>query len=193
MASVSEENKIIAKTLVRAFGGKPSIRAYWDEREAFSVDILKCEDAPEVGVNSYGTVNLSDTPLFKEGIEYPVRAEILGVCQSDISEFPNLLSTCAFNIKKNRWFAAPSVVFPDVISMYEISTTMRHVAFFQPFIWENDLPTLELKSKTVDWLLAVPISDAEYRFALKQGFDELEEHFEAVQIDIFDVNRPSSL
>ena len=44
--------------------------------------------------------------------------------------------------------------------------------------------------KSVAWLMAVPISECEYRYAEAEGPDRLEDLFEQQQIDIFDINRP---
>lgn len=46
-------------------------------------------------------------------------------------------------------------------------------------------------SRTVAWLLVVPISDAEMRFASSHGPSTLEEQLDRHQIDIFDPDRPS--
>jgi hypothetical protein len=45
--------------------------------------------------------------------------------------------------------------------------------------------------KTVAWLLAVPISDAEAQLRAERGSDALETRFEEAEIDIFNPNRHS--
>jgi hypothetical protein len=144
-------------------------------------------------VSSYATIGTSDAPLFFRGKEYQVRAELVGACSSSFIEFPNVLATAAFNIIKSRWFCAPGVVFPDVFAMYRPESSMAHVLFVSPFLWEDGLQTVSLPDRKVAWLLAVPISEAERAFAVEHGPKRLEELFEQRQIDIFDPDRPSGL
>ncbi len=84
-----------------------------------------------------------------------------------------------------------SPIFPDAVAMYKLSKTMRHLFFVPPFLWEDDLKTVDLGKKKVSFLLATPISEAEYVFAEQNGSDALEEEFERENIDIFDLNRKS--
>ncbi len=74
--------------------------------------------------------------------------------------------------------------------MFSASSTLNHVLLLPPFLWAS-LKTLELDDKTVAWLMAVPISDAELDFAERMGVDALETAFEKAQIDVFDLNRAS--
>ena len=187
----SKENKIIARSLVSIFGGKPSVNLWWDERETTSVAILKCADAPQRGVASYATVNLSDHPVMMDGKPYPARVEIVGACAAETGHFPNVISTCAFYIIKDKWFIAPGVIYPDIVTMYPMSKTLAHVMFVPPFLWDERLKTMTFESKTVAFLMAVPISEMERRYAEEHGAEALETLFEDKQIDVFDIDRPS--
>lgn len=68
---------------------------------------------------------------------------------------------------------------------------MKHFLFVPPFLWEDELPTLEFEGRSIAWLLALPISDQERSFAESNGSDDLEDLFQQNQIDIFDLERPS--
>ena len=68
---------------------------------------------------------------------------------------------------------------------------MRHFLFLPPFLWETELKTSQFGGKTVSWLLAVPISDAERQFAENRGSDKLEDLFVERQIDVFNIERLS--
>jgi hypothetical protein len=128
-----------------------------------------------------------------DGQEYKVRVELVGACGMAFQGFDNALSTSAFCIINSRWSCYPGRIFPDVLSMYDCSSTMRHFLFAPPFIWEDRLETLDLKTKKVAWLQAIPISESELKYAQTEGSDRLEELFDKNQIDIFNLERPSIL
>ncbi|ERP96195.1 hypothetical protein Q674_05390 [Acinetobacter sp. COS3] len=50
---------------------------------------------------------------------------------------------------------------------------------------------MNLETKTVAWLLAVPISEAECRYAAEHGAEQLEKILAKYQIDVADINRAS--
>jgi hypothetical protein len=96
----------------------------------------------------------------------------------------------AFLIQDHGWQCQPGAVFPDVVAS-SITTHLPHLYFTSPFVWEADLGTRVLENKTVTWLLAAPISDAERIFVESNGPDALEDLFEHAKIDICDINRRS--
>lgn len=104
--------------------------------------------------------------------------------------YPNVLATCAFCVINSNFSIFHREVFRDIIKMYYPESEMKHILFVSPFLWE-DLKTLDFQNKKVAWLLAVPISENEYRFAQKKGKNSLEHLFEQKEIDIFDVERKS--
>ena len=190
--SISNENKIIAKTALHAFGGKPSVSKYWDENNVSNIDMLTTVNRPFDGVSSYSTIGLSDHSIELTVDETPLRIEIVGASATDYEQFPNILASCAFCIINSKFSVSHGKVFRDIIKMYYPNTEMKHVLFVSPFLWE-DLKTLEFSNKKVAWLLAVPISENEYLFAQEKGTDSLEELFEQEEIDIFDLERESIL
>jgi len=191
MSDVSDGDRAVAKYVAHVFGGKPSVKRYWDDDRRSSVDILKAEDSPDVGVASFATVGLSNCPLLRDGKEYPARVELVGACGTHTDSYPNILATAAFCVMNSHWFCYPGAIFPDIVSMYEESETMQHVFFTTPFIWEEELKTMELADRKVAWLQVVPISEAEMRIAEKEGPDALEDLFVEHQIDVYDLDRPS--
>lgn len=191
--AISEENKAIARAVADAFGGKPKITRFWDDDRKSHVDIAACNDRPQDGVTSFSTLSLSDAPLHMDGEEYKARVELVGACGNAFQEFDSALATAAFCIINSHWFCYPGRIFPDVLSMYECSSTMQHLLFVPPFLWEDRLQTLDLKTKTVAWLLAVPISEPEASYAQTEGSDKLVALFSKRQIDVFDLERSSIL
>lgn len=191
MADVSADNKLIARHAAKVLGGKPSLIAYWDDPHEHWVDLAICRNAPSRGLTSYSTVNLSDAPLIQKGSEYPVRIELVGACDSKLEEFANVLSTAAFFVMKDKWFCRRGVVFETLVSMYKLSDTMEHLYFTAPSQWPELNTTLELATKKVTWLWAIPISEAESRYIAENGDDEFESLLEEADADVFDITRES--
>lgn len=188
MAKISDSNKALAKALVNAFGVKPSISRYWDENENSFVDVMVCEHTPQTNVITYATLGLSDHSLPNER----TRVEFVGAFGAGFEECANIISTAAFCVINSKWEIRPGAIFPDVVSMYRRDSDMKHLLFCPPFLWEN-LVTRELADKTVAWLMLVPISESEYRFAEENGSEVLEALFVEKQIDVFNLDRISAL
>jgi hypothetical protein len=191
MADVSPDNKLICRHAAKAFGGTPRVIAFWDDPHERAVDLLICDDAPGRGLTSYSTVTLSDVPLVQQGKEFPVRIELVGACATEVKQFSNVISTAAFFVIKDKWFCRPGIVFETMLSMYEMSTTMEHLYFTAPSQWPALNTTLELATKTVTWLWAIPISEAESRFIAKHGDERFEDLLEESEADVFDIHRAS--
>ena len=185
----SKENKIIARETLNVFGGKPIVKKYWDDNNISSVDILCCEDVPQIGISSYATLGLSDCSIGLNVNSTPLRVEFVSACASNCIIFPNILATCAFCVINDSHKCIPGTIFHDVISMYEKSGSMHHMLAVCPFLWGEKLSSLRLTTKTVTWLMLIPISESECLYAEDMGADKLEAMFEKHNIDIFNPNR----
>jgi antitoxin YqcF len=195
MSKATNENKVLAKIALEAFRGSDQSRVfnYLDNDEILSIPILICPDSPEEGITSYSTIGLSDYPMLQNGVEFPVRLEIIGVGDSNDSWFANVLSTCAFYIMRSSWLCCPGTVLQDVVNLYSRDSSLQHIYFTSPFFWENLSKTTELETKNVSWLLALPISDSEYQYLKKNGDNEFEELLESTDVNIFNLKRSSIL
>lgn len=191
MVDISKENKQIAKKIATAFGGSPSVDRYWDDMEKSFIDLITCKNRPDEGVVSYGTVGLSNYPIIQDGKDFNIRLELLGACGSTFDIYPKILTTVAFYIINEEWFCAPNAILQNVIDMYDSSLEMKHLLFVSPFLWKDLLSITEFDTKSVVWLLAVPISEKERLYAIEHSADDLENLFEKKQIDIFNLSRLS--
>jgi hypothetical protein len=191
MPNVSVDNKQIASHIAGVFGGRPTVQRHWDADEKSWVGILASADRPIEHVTSYATIGLSDFPIMKDGKDIGVRTEFVGACASKYPEFANMLGTAAFCVINSRWLVHPHAIFPGVVEMYRPAGPMRHLFFVPPFLWSPPPSTLTLPSKVVAWLMAVPISEGEYRHAIDEGPEALDQAFVRSQIDVFDLERKS--
>jgi antitoxin YqcF len=123
--------------------------------------------------------------------EFPTRLELAGVYATADQFFTSILASAAFCIIRTQGLYSPGSVMPGYVREYYPSTTVPHLYFTAPFLWEDALNTLNLAIKRVDWLLVMPISDAENDYLKMHGEEGLEDLFKKCQIDIFDLTRPS--
>ena len=188
---ITDTNRAVARMLAGAFGGTPSIQRHRDETGQHHVDILTCRDAPRPGLSAHATVTLANHPLYHEGSEFPGRCEILGA--SDAPGFAQVLAACAFQVIAARWFLAPGIVFPGVLAGSGLPDTLAHVLFVPPAPFENRFQAMDVPQANLGFLLAVPISEAEYAFAQGSGGDALEDLFAQSGTDLFASARPSVL
>lgn len=188
--TITNDNKIIAKNAFEIFGGKPSVSRYWDENEVSSIDIFEATDRPYENISTYSTIGLSDYSIGLSVDEIPLRIEIVGASYSTFEFYPNIISTCAFNIINTNLSIYHGTIFNDVVKMYYTRSEMEHILFMQPFLWDKH-KVMNFPDKKVVWLLAVPISTKELLLAEKEGSEALEHLFVQKEINIFDITRNS--
>lgn len=190
-APISPENKQIARYAAAAFGGSPRVEEYVNNSDTLSVGILSCRDRPVQGVASYSTIKLSDYPMpWKDG-EFPTRLELAGMCLDTAEFFPNVLASAAFTIMQSDMVYHPGTVIPNLVAQHYPEAKLPHIYLTAPFIWKSELQTFECETKTVSWLLAMPISEAEYLFLREHGEHILENLLEKKNADFSDPNRVS--
>jgi hypothetical protein len=189
----TDENKMLAKFMRNTFGINPNARIvdYLNEDESTSIPILSCPESPYKGLTTYATIGLSDYPMYHDNKEFDLRVEIVGVGDSSIDWFPNILSTSAFYVIQKGWLYSPGAVVENLVSMYEANTELKHIYFTSPFLWSEQLKTLQLETKKVAWLLSILITDSEYQYLKQHGSDKFEELLEERDADVFNIARNS--
>jgi len=190
---VTPANKQIARYIASVFGGTPHVDEYANDSETLFVGILSCRDRPGEGVTSYSTIKLSDHPMMQGGEEFPVRIELAGICENRVTSFPNLLASAAFHIMQSEGVYRPGTVIPDFVRESHMSSTLPHLYLTAPFLWEETLTVLDCGTKRVTWLLAMPISEAEYAYLQEHGDHAFEHLLEEQQVDVFDPERRSAV
>ncbi|MDR3271307.1 MAG: suppressor of fused domain protein [Peptococcaceae bacterium] len=191
--TVSKENKEIAQYVTNKVGFNTTVQRYKDESNENYLDIY-ASDTSDEDVKFYGTIGLSDYPNIIEinGEDTNVPVELLMAGNKTYDKIPSILATCGFNMAKEKWICQPGAVFLHMIDLY-YEKEMRHLLFIPPYKWNSSLEPLELADKTVNWLLAVPISEPELQYRLEHGFNALSLLFEENSVDMFDWDRKSML
>ncbi len=191
---VSEEAQRIASALAdafrvgAAFDVMPQVRRYGGPGERNTIDLLTCADSPERGITAYGTIGLSD---HARANATDLRVELVGAFPTALPGFADVLLDCALNTINDGAPLRLGAVHGE--AMAGLSSTLRHVMFFSPFLWGDAPETLALADRTVAWLMAVPISEDERAYAEIEGPNALEELFARANINILNPNRPSIL
>ncbi|RZS37447.1 suppressor of fused protein SUFU [Herbihabitans rhizosphaerae] len=193
MADASESDQAVFLTATAAFDceEQPDVFEHTDEAGEPVADVIVATDRPQDGATSYSTVGLSNHPLSEMEDEYPTRVEIVGACASDVEYYGDVLATVALNIRDSTWFPQPGGILPDAIGVHDSDVATKHVLLTPPFIWDDGPHTMYLHDKTVVFLFALPISDAEREYADKNGVEALGELLDEHEVDVFDLNRPS--
>lgn len=193
MKEVTEIDKKYFHYVSQAIGVNSEVFAYYDENETHSIDILSCNDPTDSGVKFYSTIGLSGYPNpinRTDGSASDIPVELLMAGYKEYEQVPNILSTAAFFIIKNKWNCQPGTVLETIVSDYYRSD-MKHIMFMPPFLWEDKLSCVKIDNRNIYPLLLIPISDKELDYKNKYGTDALETLFENEAIDIFDIKRKS--
>jgi antitoxin YqcF len=187
----SAENKMVGKWACKAFKGTPQIQVYHHDTQERDISLVWCVHRPTSRVISYSTVGLSDYPMVHEGKEIPLRLEIVAAAGFRDTLFANALASVAFYIMRTRRYVHPGFVIPAYVKEYITDATVPHLYFTEPYLWPGELTTLDCGTKTVRWLQAVPISDAERRLLAERGDAALEMALQEKQADILNLRRES--
>ncbi len=185
----SSRAREVARAAASAFGGRPEVRRIWDHARSSHVDVLHADDRPNRGWVSYSTVTLSEWENLLDGQD--VRVELAGIAARNQVKFAELLAAAALKVMKDRWLAAPGVVFPELTSQSGLSHNLPHVVWTPPFPWEQ-LGSVEVAGgPSVHWLVAVPISERERQYLLESGYDALERKLAKASAEFIDLERGS--
>jgi antitoxin YqcF len=151
--------------------------------------IVRRLDSPVKGVTSYSTFGLYEHPMIGPAGEFPVRIELVGACENDVESFPKILASAATCIRETPGVFYPGAIILNRIREFEPLASTQHFLLTTPFLWRERLGSLDLGTRKVSWLLAVPISESEYQYRRRQGEGSLEKLFEEIRLDIFTLTR----
>lgn len=183
-------DKLTAQRILQAVGGNPKVVEYRDNNENATIDIFIGINRPCDEITTYSTIGLSNYEIGLKSKNKEIRIEFIGGCKSVYKKFGNVLSSCAFNIINDQFSCKPGTIYHNIISEYYEETSMKHVLFTDPLLWDS-LGYIDTENIHITWLMLIPISDKEFEFVRNNSVEELEKLFEKNEIDIFDLNRDS--
>lgn len=181
--------RAVSSALVTTLGGRTEVRAYYDDRRENVVAVVEAQGVPRESLNTSATASIHGSQNLLDAVNVPV--ELLMVGQLPTETLGNIVATSGFCVAKDRWLAAPGVVFPDVVAQYCPNSRLPHLIWTEPFDYPH-LSTLSVSGVgDIHVLQGLPISEAEYRFVANMGYDALERRFEIDDVRYYDLDRPS--
>lgn len=185
-----ESRKSVSDFLRERLGGANSVHAYYDADESHVVAVVDADGTPHATLQTCVTASLHAYPNELEGED--IRVELLMVGKSGNPEIAEIVATSAFFVIKDRWLAAPGVVFPGMVLEHVPTTTTPNLMWQEPFDFDN-VASLEIGGvdPVVHLLQGVPLSDSEASYLREFGFDALTTLLEEKKVDHFDLFRAS--
>ncbi|MGN6279152.1 MAG: suppressor of fused domain protein [Sphingomonas sp.] len=187
--TVSDLADASAQELADTFAGAPEFVGCHNDGDPLRIDLALCADSPGQGVASLGTVTLADHDLGFGG----TRLQIVAVYPTSAVDFSRAIGTCALNVVGQDWPLRWGAVHPDILTLYGLSNTLEHLFYVPPFSWPEGPRSLAIGDHSVEWLQAIPISEAERAFAETEGAAALQEVLLKARIDVTDLGRKSSV
>jgi antitoxin YqcF len=186
----SPDNLKILESLTDVIGEVKTTRPL-HEHDGRRMEIVIAEDSPRTGINSYSTIGLSVIPIgYLSGSVY-LGAEIVSAAAAGFVNYMDVLAACVDDILHSKFRLFPGAVYKNAFKDTYPDVCVKHLIFDTPQGWNKDLLTLDLGTRQVAWIMAVPVTDAELRLYSGSESGELQEQFEARKIDLFDLTRPS--
>jgi hypothetical protein len=183
----SAENQQVARVVDEAFGGDWEATEHSD-RDGHRFHLLTSPDTPQKGLISFSTIGLSDFQPVGEH-RPPLGVELTAV--SPHAPFANVVTATGLCAIQHGWLLHPGLVVLGIVAEHFNDAPLPHLLLIEPFVWDNKVHSRVLATKTVAWVLGVPISQAEAQYCHDHGFDALDELFEQAQPDHFDLSRAS--
>lgn len=185
--TVSAIAQASAEQLTETFGAVPTFVSCHNAGDPLRIDIALCADVPGDGRGSLGTVTLADHDLGFEA----TRLQIVALYPSAAETFSRAIGSCALNVVRRGWPLRWGAVHPDVLTLYELSSTLAHFLYVPAFSWPERLPALTAGEHVIEWLQAIPIAESERAFAEANGIPALEKLLIDGAVDITDLDRAS--
>lgn len=185
-------DRAIAKYLAAAFQcTHPNVRRMWDDREQHSIDVLTASDSPARGTNALATIGLSAHTVHIEKQPLQFGVELLAVGFDPTDELRRMLASTAFDIFVSHHSVSPGTLLENAVARIDPCSPVPHAALADPFLWGDSFNSREFGTRTVAWLMFVPLTEAEFQFASKKGFELLSTRLQSARAEVANLQRAS--
>jgi antitoxin YqcF len=199
-------------------GGIPQIHHFESEQrdmtrglwgKSLEFDIASFQNAPRAGMTTCVTLGLSDYELRDDKNKKPThRIELLSALRNDtdflkLTEDPadkecfyedSLFYLACYIVNKNEYITVGDTwinFFSNQYQAFADHSELEHLFFMPPVLLSDTLKPAAFQGHSVNWLLCVPISEAELDYCGRKGPEALQELLIRKKIDISDLFRKS--
>jgi len=178
--TISDLANASAQELADTFAASPTFVGCYNNDQGARIDVAIADNVADGRLASAGTVTLADHDLGYGD----TRLQIIAVYPREAADFSRAIGTCALSTIEQAWPLRWGAVHPDVLTLYGLSQALPHFYFLPPFSWADGPKPLTIGEQRVEWLQAIPISEAERAFAEANGADALEKLLVGADIDV---------
>lgn len=175
--------------LCRFGGTNATVHAHTDQSGAYTVEIFRAVSDDGALLATIGLMDIDQSP----NPAAPVFSEILLDSHSQDEKLAGVLATMAFHLMKYKWRLAPGVIFERAVDLHFPQHALPHAMLVAPFQWKTGMTQVQLATKTIYPLVAVPISEAERQYAAQNSPRALEQAWESQRVDVLDWERSGAV
>ncbi len=175
---------------------RPNIVTYDSADKKKKMDIISFGDVPATGLTTFATIGLNRKDIALTYEERSIRIELVGLCDTRYTvQFAHLMSSAAFEIFDMQT-CRPGTIIPGAAGAYVPDSDMKHILLKPPFAWDDwsrRVRNFVIEDRQIEWLMPVPISQAEAEFLRDNGADKLDDLFVEKNVDIANLLRQSAI
>lgn len=177
------------KHLCRYGGVNATVLANTDQSGTHTIEVFRADSDGGVLLSTIGLMDIAQGA----NASAPIFTEILMDSRKPDDKLGSVLATIAFHVMQFKAPLAPGVMFERAIDLYFPQHALPHAMLVVPFQWRDEMQRVELATKTIHPLLALPISQAEREFVVENSPHALEQVWQARQVDVLDWGRASAV
>lgn len=195
------QNEMIYRTACTVFGvadriggeDPPRVFRYYDQHDEISTDLLTVAGSPRTGAVAYSTLGLIHHSVGLRRGDKPLRVELAAAGDARYEYFPNLLSSCAFDVINAHISCSElrrGICIRDRVHTYVQDAVPAHLVLLPASMvtfWAGTFPDLAFPDKEVSWMLVLPVSDGELAWYEQHGAEALLSLLQGV--DLLDLER----
>jgi hypothetical protein len=194
---IDRESKAWAQAILNKCTGQPSVVRHFDPEKQFSIDIFSAQ--LKDGITLHATIGLleinqADAISSEETSEKAeIYTELLLTADEDQEYAGHILAAAALQMIKEGWNAYPNACFKRMVELEYPNANTQHLYFLTPQIIDPALEEVNIGTKIIRPLVALPISDSEFAHWEKTKRDpsKLLRLFDKAKPEISNFNRES--
>ena len=146
-------------------------------------DIIVCDftNSPSNDVCSYTTIGLHNVDIGLTSGGKKLRVELIGATYSEFTDFADIMSMAAHGRMESKR-CCPGFILLNSISYYLQGSDMKHILMTIPTFWDDEIMVID--DTIISWLMILPISDNEYKYAQENGTEALEKLLEKNKVNV---------